>query len=553
MAMDTIAIKISHMIRIVFWGLLGVLLMGINNQTFAQTHRQTIRGSIVDLDSQMPLIGATIAIKSNEQIYGGSSDFDGYFKIEQIPVGRLDIEITYLGYEPIVLSSVLLSSGKELVLNLEMQEATAQMKEVVVTTETNVEKGKALNEMALSSVRSFSVEETSRYAGSFGDPARMASNYAGVSVGNGTSDVDNEIVIRGNSPSGMLWRMEGIEIPNPNHFAMVGSSGGSISMLNANTLSKSDFFTGAFPGEYGNATSGVFDLNLRNGNNEKFEFAVGVGLLGVEAAAEGYFSKKSKASFLINYRYSTLGLARAMGISPVGSILPTYQDLSFKINVPAGKAGTFSLWGIGGDNLAGLIPASDSTQWTNAYDYYGFEAKSRMGVTGLTHRILLTDKSYLKTVIAVSATQTGSKGFNLVASQNYARAYVDENQFNQYTIRATTTYTYKFNAANTLKVGGTFHHFIFDYKNSDFDEDTKQWSTNLNNNGNSQFVQAFASWKWRPHKNWTIVSGVHYSHLLLNNNFAIEPRIAERLPLFWEELADEPRLFLASGSCDPGS
>jgi len=467
--------------------------------TWGQTHTQTIRGSIVDLDSKMPLIGATIAIKSGEQIYGGSTDFDGEFKVEKIPVGRLDIEINYLGYEAVLLNSIMLTSGKELILNIEMQESTKQLNEVVVSAETNREKGKALNEMAVVSARSFSVEETGRYAGSFGDPARMASNYAGVSVGGGTSDIDNEIVIRG-----------------------------SISMLNSNTLSTSDFFTGAFPGEYGNATSGVFDLNLRNGNNEKFEFAAGIGLLGIEASVEGYFSKKSKASFLINYRYSTLGLARAIGLSPVGNILPTYQDLSFKINVPAGKAGTFSLWGIGGDNIAGLIPTKDSSKWVEADDNYGFDAKGRMGVVGLSHRILLTEKSYLKTVVALSATQSSSKGYDLKAQDNYSQHFTDENNFNNYTIRATSSYTHKFNAKHTLKIGATFHHFIFNYNVWEEDTDINQLVKYIDNKGNSQLLQGFASWKYRPHKNWTLNAGVHYTHLLLNNKFSIEPRLSAK-------------------------
>ena len=99
-----------------------------------------------------------------------------------------------------------------------------------------------------------------------------------MSIGAG-SDLYNEIVIRGNSPGGVLWRLEGIEIPNPNHFGSMGNSGGAISMLSSSTLNNSDFYTGAFPAEFGNATSGIFDLNMRSGNNEKRESAIMVGAL----------------------------------------------------------------------------------------------------------------------------------------------------------------------------------------------------------------------------------------------------------------------------------
>lgn len=508
--------------------LLILVLTGTQLSLWAQTHTQSIHGTLIDQDSKTPLIGATIAVKSGEQIYGSTTDIDGDFHIENVPVGRLDIEITYLGYDPIQLNSIMLTSGKELTLNIEMQEATEQVEEVVVTADNGRDKGAALNEMATVSARSFSVEETGRYAGSFGDPSRMVTNYAGVSVGGGTYDMNNEIVIRGNSPSGMLWRMEGIEMPNPNHFADVGSSGGSISMLNANTLSTSDFFTGAFPGEYGNATSGVFDINLRNGNNQKHEFSIGIGLLGIEASAEGYFSKKSKASFLINYRYSTLGIVRALKISPVGNTLPTYQDLSFKINLPTGKAGVFSLWGIGGDNKAILEPKKDSLDWETKEDNRGYDAKGRMGIVGLSHRILVSDNSYLKTVIAISAQQSNTEAYELDANNNYQQQLRGINIYNKYSFRATTAYTHKFNAKHTLKVGVIFNHIMFNYDVRRKENGIGAIKTFLDNNGNTQLLQGYAAWKYRPHSNWTINAGLHYSHLTLNGNYAIEPRLSAK-------------------------
>ncbi|BDS10352.1 TonB-dependent receptor [Aureispira anguillae] len=507
--------------------LLFIFLLAIN-KVQGQTHTQAIYGKVVDQDSKMALIGATIKVQSGDQLLGGGTDFDGDFRIEKVPVGRLNIEVTYLGYEPVVLSSITLSSGKELNLTIEMQESTADMEEVVVSAENNRDKAAALNEMATVSARSFSVEETGRYAGSFADPSRMVTNYAGVSVGGGTFDLSNEIVVRGNSPSGLLWRMEGIEIPNPNHFADVGSSGGSVSMLNSNTLSTSDFFTGAFPGEYGNATSGVFDLNLRNGNNQKHEFTLGIGLLGIEAAAEGYFSKKSKASFLINYRYSTLGLVQAMGLNPVGDALPSYQDLSFKINLPAGKAGTFTLWGIGGDNTAYLNPEKDSLKWEKASDNDGYDAKGKMGVVGLSHRIIVSENSYLKTVVALSGQQSKSEYYELAAQDDYQKDVSGANLFNRYSIRATTAYTHKFGAKNTLKAGVVFNQLNFGYDVKRKDENTGRLKTFLDNKGATQLLQAYASWKYRPHTNWGINAGLHYSYLTLNKKYAIEPRLSAK-------------------------
>jgi hypothetical protein len=126
----------------------------------------------------------------------------------------------------------------------------------------------------------------------------MAASYAEVSADPGGG---NEIVIRGNSPRGLQWRLEGIEIPNPNHFSEEGATGGPISILNSTTMDNSDFLSAAFPAEYGNALSGVFDLNLRKGNNEKREYKLQVGLIGFEGAAEGPIIKGADASFLVNY------------------------------------------------------------------------------------------------------------------------------------------------------------------------------------------------------------------------------------------------------------
>jgi Carboxypeptidase regulatory-like domain len=342
--------------------LLGCLLAASCLQ--AQEILQTIRGTVTDKETNAPLVGAEVAVLTMNPIMGDVTDPDGNFKIEKLPVGRHSLQVSYLGYEPLTIPNLLVTAGKELVLNLQLVESAVQLE--VATVIAKHDKAEALNEMATVSARSFSVEETSRYAGSFYDPARMATNYAGVAVGS-SSDLSNEIVVRGNSPSGILWRLEGVEIPNPNHFGSMGGSGGGISMLSSSTLSNSDFYTGAFPSEFGNALSGVFDLNMRNGNNEKREYAVMLGALGLEGAVEGPFQpltpkgerKGNGGSYLVNYRYATLGLLSAVGLNIAGDVTPKYSDLSFKLNMPTQRAGTFALFGLAGQNSAQFSPKAD--------------------------------------------------------------------------------------------------------------------------------------------------------------------------------------------------
>lgn len=504
--------------------LLGLLCLLLStNFLIAQSITQTIRGTIVDQDSKMPLIGINVVLLNTDPLLGASTDPDGHFKIENVPVGRHNIEFNYLGYEPLALNSILLTAGKELVLELGMVESAITMDEVVVSAKNNSDKTKPLNEFATLSSRTFSVEETSRYAAAAFDPARMAQNYAGVSIGAG-ADLFNEIIIRGNSPGGVLWRLEGIEIPNPNHFGQLGNSGGAISMLSSSTLSNSDFYTGAFPAEFGNATAGVFDLNMRNGNNQKREFAFMFGALGVEAAAEGPFSKNSKASYLVNYRYSTLALIQAIGINPTGDILPTYQDLSFKLNFPTKNAGTFALFGLGGNNLAAFTPEQDSSKWERPDDRQGFEEPGDVGTVGISHRLLLSGNSYLRTVAIGSFERFSERGYFL--NNNYDEFETFRDETKQTTLRLSTLYHHKLNAQHSFRMGAIISAKKFTYFSEERAATASNFTRFFDNEGRTTFLQTFAQWKYRINNKLTWNSGLHYSLLGLNNKMAIEPRSA---------------------------
>ena len=308
---------------------------------FAQNPAQTIKGTVVDQDSRQPLIGATVLIESIEPSMGTTTDVDGSFRLENVSVGRHTIRCQYLGYEAFISENIILNSAKELVLNIALVEAGHTTDEVVVTAFKH--SNEALNTMSIVSTRSFSVEETQRYAASANDPSRMAMGFPGVQA---SRDNRSDIVIRGNSGIGLLWRLEGIDIPNPNHFARKGSSGGGITVFSVSMLDNSDFSTGAFPAEYGNAFSGVFDIHFRKGNREKREYSFRAGLLGLDFSTEGPL-KKGRSSYLINYRYSTLGLLNQMGIHLVGPRVDNnFQDLSFNLYFPSeNNKSTFTLWG----------------------------------------------------------------------------------------------------------------------------------------------------------------------------------------------------------------
>lgn len=486
-------------------------------------YNQTIKGTVIDKDAQIPLIGATVVIRSVEPFAGTTTDVDGYFRFENVPVGRHQIEVSYLGYETRFISQALLTSGKELVLNVELLESIESLDEVVV--KAVVDKTKPINEMASVSARTFSVEESSRYAAAAFDPARMAMNYAGVSVG-ATDDLFNQIVIRGNSPKGLLWRLEGIEIPSPNHFGGLGGGGGAISMLSSSTLSNSDFYTGAFPAEFGNAVSGVFDLKMRNGNNEKREYSFMLGALGLELAAEGPFRKGGKGSYLINYRYSTLAALEAVGLNPAGDILPSYQDLSFKLNMPTDKLGTFGLFGIGGSNETSGVAVADSTQWETDNDMYNFIVTERRYVLGLSHSYLLSDNSYLKTQLSASGYYQLDDERFLDAANDYREIIDYSDEASDNALRLSSQYNKKINPRNTARVGIVISQLDFLFKASSRNEkQNDRLDTFFDKDGSSSFYQAYAQWQHRTASKLTLNGGIHYSHFALNNNYSIEPRL----------------------------
>ncbi|MEM7103107.1 MAG: TonB-dependent receptor [Bacteroidota bacterium] len=499
--------------QILFTGLLGVLFLAAGAQN-PEGYSQTIRGTIVDEDTKSPIIGANVVIVDSEPFLGASSDINGKFRLVNVPVGRHTISVSYLGYEPLVIPNTLVGSGKEVILNIELRESVADLDIVTVTAGAG-NKAAALNEMATVSARSFSVEETKRFAAGASDPARMITAYPGASSNGG--DDQNAIIIRGNSPRGLLWRLEGVEIPNPNHFALEGASSGGISILSTNTLAKSDFYTGAFPAEFGNALSGAFDIKLRNGNNEKREYTFQAGMLGIEAALEGPFVKGKNASYLVNYRYSTLSIFNALGINIVGEDdATTYQDAAFKFNFPTKNGGQVALYGIGGLSKDVFTPSGSTYSETQFSD---------LGVVGLSHLHRLSDKTYIKNSASFSITRIGYDAED--ARVEFPYEY-KENKIKSYT-RLSSLLRTKFSARHILESGVTYTFNRYDFTEREiipgapppFDD-----YEYLNEEGNAGMVQAYTSWKFRITDKLSFVNGAHLLYFGLNNKIVVEPRSA---------------------------
>ncbi len=501
--------------------LLVILMNGISAS--AQLLTQTIRGTITDMVTHTPLPGANVVILNTDPILGAAADVDGNFKITKVPLGKYNVRITYLGYKQVDIPNVIINSGKEVFLTILLQEDFIQGTEVVI--DGNKEKNKTINEMTTVSARTFTVEETQKYAAAVNDPARMASSFAGVVA---ADDGNNTITIRGNAPDGLQWRMEGVEIPNPNHFSAPGSSGGGISILSAQVMSNSDFLTGAFPAEYGNALSGVFDIRLRKGNNEKPEYTFQAGLLGLDAAAEGPFKEGYKGSYLVNYRYSTLSVLGKMGVA-IGDAATDFQDLSFNIWLPTEKAGNFSLFGFGGLSSQKYEAIKDSTEWTDEYQRYNSTFNANTGAAGITHSLLVGDNSYIRTSLS------GSMVHQDYVEDRLDDSYVSEERHNEYNNEdkwsLSSVLNHKFSARHNVRAGITVNRVGFKIKKLEYDEYQDNLSLGLYDQGHTFTYQAFVHSQYFITPELVLNSGLHYMHLALNNTFSIEPRAALRYEL----------------------
>lgn len=522
-----------------FTALLTSLVFSVN-AIYAQSVTQNIIGRVTDKDSKMPLIGVTVFIPSDsgQVAIGAMTDPDGFFKLTGVPLGGKSVKATFIGYKPVSFDNIMVNSGKETILNIEMEEISTELNEVVITA---TDKTGTVNDMVSVSTRTFDKDETERYAGSRQDPTRMASNFAGVQ---GTNDSRNDIVVRGNSPQGLLWRFEDVDIPNPNHFSVAGSTGGPVTILNNKYIGTSDFMTGAFPAQYGNGTAGVFDLKMRNGNTEKHEVTGQFGFLGTELSAEGPLNKKTRASYLATFRYSTLALFGAMKISIGTSAVPQYWDGAYRFNLPTKKFGVFTLWGLGGNSTIDLVLSKFKTRTPELYgdnnrDQY---FKTFMHTHGLAHTYAFNNSMFIKTTLNFSQ-QGIDLNHNFIFRQRNFAPYdplvpILGGYAREYRTTLTSYINKKIDARNSFRLGffvTRYDQNLLDTVRSVVAGDSlpnqlavKPWKNRQDFKGNFYLYQAYFQWKWRATEKITINPGIHMQYLDLNGSFALEPRLGVR-------------------------
>ncbi|MFT2009523.1 TonB-dependent receptor [Pontibacter sp. 13R65] len=494
--------------------LLAILLSSL--QLLAQP-TQTIRGTVREQLSASPLPAATVTVTSLPSPQGTTTDAAGQFLLPAVPVGRHTLQISYLGYQDMVVQ-VLHIAGKETVLDIRLEETARQLPELTVST------GEQIDLQEINS-RTITMEQTQRYAATFYDPARLAASFPGVVTAN---DQANHISVRGNSPNSLLWRLEGLDIVNPNHLTNAGTAsdrptqnGGGVNILSTQLLANSRFLNGAFPAGYGNALSGVFDMRLRKGNNQKRENTFQLSLIGIDLATEGPIAKGYEGSYLVNYRYSTIGLLGAIGV-PLGDEEINFQDLSFNVSLPTKKAGDFTIFGMGGKSITRFEAQRDITQWIYQKDRNDIDFYNDMGALGITHQIKLSPSFSIRSAYALSGLTTGRKGEYLF--NDFAKQEIEFDQIN--------TQRHSFHTYGSLRAGRhlfqpgiTTNHIFFSNRSYERPTDISGIILNYNEGSLSGLLlQPYLNGYYFLSQALTLNYGLHYSSFSFNNISSLEPR-----------------------------
>lgn len=490
--------------------------------TVDNTLTQTVHGVVMDKNLQIPIPGVTVQL-SNLSGKGSVTDEQGRFLIPQVPLGRYDLVASSIGYKPVRINQLLVISGRQTVLPVLLEESVYETKEIRVTAQRKTDKTRSVNPLAVVSTRILSVEEANRFAGTRTDPSRMAANYAGVV---NLSDQNNDIIVRGNNPFGVLWRLEGMDIPNPNHYTYITTSGGIFSVLNNNLLANSDFMTGAFPAEYGNKNASVFDIRLRKGNAEKNEFNAQVGLSGLEFNAEGPVDKKKGSTYIAGYRFLSFDFLQRLGLDITINGVPQFQDLTFKIHVPDGNNGAFVLFGLGGKSKIRFQDKyTDMRQVMNRVTDGVSYFSSDMGVLGMRYDHYFSAKTFGQILSSIS-------GSHIISDRDirFADKSITKDSYGNFEEKGFSfgyNLTHKFNTKHLLKTGVSFNSRRYYYFLQTLWNDTSRIHTlKLDDHVTMNMLQGFATWQFTPAPALTFNAGLHYQQLFYNSQQALEPRLS---------------------------
>ncbi|ACF12583.1 TonB-dependent receptor plug [Chloroherpeton thalassium ATCC 35110] len=342
-----------------------------------------IEGSVIDRDTQQPIIGARIEVLGTT--LGAIADMNGQFFIEGLQSGTYRLKATAVDYQPIVKSDIAVGSAQSVKLVVEMQIDAYQAGEIVVTATQLFNKAE---DVKVSS-NELSQEEIRRSPGSAEDVSRMVQALPGVAT---AADSRNDLIVRGGSPIENFIMIDGIEVPNINHFGTQGASGGPIGMINVDFLQEVTFSAGGFPVKYGDRLSSIMDIQYRDGDKNKLTGKFDLGLAGAGFIVEGPI-QKGKSSYIVSARKSYLDLL----LSSTGlTAVPNYTNFNLKATYELSPTHKLAVIGLGGIDRIEFKGAEDEDDPSN--DHIEYDAWQ--SVIGLSHKWLAGKQTYVQTSLS---------------------------------------------------------------------------------------------------------------------------------------------------------
>lgn len=493
---------------------LVILLILLARVSDAQEITQTISGHIQDAVTGSGLANASISAYHNDNLVAGtSSDSQGNFVLTVSP-GRYRLVISFTGYKSDE-QELLVIAGKPSQVDVALVESSVVLSEVVVATPALTEPG----------LTTLSIEKTLRVPANFFDPVRMLVSYPGVVTAN---DQANSIVVKGYSPNALLWRLQGLDIVNPNHLANAGTlsdkpvaNGGGVNILSAQLLDKTNFYSGYLPTGYGNALAGVMDMSLRAGATNKVQYTAQASLIGLDVAAEGPLQKNSRSSFLVNYRYSTVGLLSKMGLD-FGDEAINFQDLSFNLNFPMKKGGNLSAFGFAGGST-NRFDAKPQAEWEEEKDRYTIDYDGQVFGLGIVNQFKPGWASVsIGASVSGQSQQRQSQGTDVPYVAIYSEYYESARLLASTFLKAVR----KVNDHASVEAGITVN-----YVDHELDVSTETplyidaFYPNVAGTVNGLLAQPYVNWMQRI-GSFHLNAGLRYVNFSYNNSANWEPRIS---------------------------
>lgn len=313
-----------------------LFLLGLLTAAGAQpTHK--IKGTVIDKASRQPLEFINVLILGLGR--GAVTDAEGHFNIQEVPPGIYRLQASAVGYKTVLTPEYIVST-KDLTIQIETEENLTELEGVTVTASPfrrDLESPVGL--------RIIGLQEIEKSPGANRDISRIVQSYPGVAFS--PAGYRNDLIVRGGSPSENRFYLDGVEIPNINHFSTQGASGGPVGIINADLIREVNFYTGVFPADKGNSLSSVLDFKLRDGDMERNSLKATLGASEVSLASNGHLGKKT--SYLVSVRQSYLQFLFDMLGLP---FLPTFTDAQFKLKTRFNTTNELTVLGLGGiDNM----------------------------------------------------------------------------------------------------------------------------------------------------------------------------------------------------------